>query len=1018
VPLPSLYYDKNDYKLLEILNDLMNRGVDRSHFKTILEPYLRPHGIKELAAEPALRIGYAIMHLLQSLKSEQSSDRIKALIALRDETLAAARGSMRNNRARVLVQIGKELIRARGDDEKQLELAHDFRRAAVGKVGFLRRQMKKYHLLEMPEEWNQVTFDDRVHDANSKGRKSATHLIMDAWVKGIRHLTVVYYDFMEPAVARELFASARILGVSVRVGIEYRALHRGRLIKIVWSPNGLQDDSDRDEFFRQEAVQDLMRLGRQVQSDRTLYVRAVTERFNEVHRKSMQQEFGVLPPVIDYDDVARAIGAGQPSIFHLGNHIHERLLPLFTERVGELRAQYAEADYDSKAAIAMQLESLDSLDAETIVERYLQPRENPEIPNPDDPFRDGDVPELLRLYPNELTARLRHACPASHLTLILADLDLADVLEILYDCQGRISHFEIFNIKSLTELQVRRRMPISQLQQAINEHNAVTLKRMIHGCIERLQACSDPGTADQAIRLEEILTDFHQLLDRYRRHPLRGTIGSGSTGRSTRTHGMGFAVVETLPLRSQREVRSSPAANCIPVVGDVSSAVEFTCAARRQGRKRGRLLRSIAQLPGLRNLLCIKQNRWRVEDYRIEDGRCGNVVSLGGISREGNGLQLYEEANKDRSKPSAERMNTGLKNLLKVLTGFIPAFLTFYLTKDWWVLAYLGGVIWFAITGVRNIIQSVLGGGGFRRSSYLTWHDYINWERIADSLLYTGFSVPLLDWLCKSLLLDKGFGVNTATDPLLLYTIMALTNGVYITTHNLVRGLPRQAAFANFFRSVFSIPVAFAFNMAVSVILQWHGVNDVAAVLQLWAAVISKFASDCVAGIIEGLADRGHNIAMRNWDYNEKIRQVFELFAQLEIAFPTRNMLDTLRKPEEFIELSRSSGADHVSEVMANALDLLYIRMYKPRAREALRQAMERMNEDELAVFVSSQQILAEEKEVSMLFVNGLVGRNFSKALSFYLVRYRDYLDELAREAEELRQRANDENNPLLEMVC
>jgi len=1015
VTLPSLYYDKNDHKLLEILNDLMNRGVDRSHFKTILEPYLRPHGIKELAAEPGLRIGYAIMQLLQSLTSEQSSDRIKALIALRDETLAAARGSMRNNRARVLVQIGKELIRARGDDEKQLELAHDFRRAALGKIGFLRRQMQKYHLLEMPEEWNQVTFDDRVHDANSKGRKSATHLIMDAWVKGIRHLTVVYYDFMEPAVARELFASARILDVSVRVGIEYRALFRGRLIKIVWSPNGLQDDSDRDEFFRQEAVQDLMRLGRQVQADRTGYVRAVTERFNEAHRQSMQHEFGVLPPAIDYEDVARAIGTGQPSIFHLGNHIHERLMPLFEERVVELRQQYAEADYDTKAAIAMQIETLDSLDAETIVERYLVPAENSDIPDPDSPARGDEAPELLRLSPAELTTRLRHACPASHLTLILADLELADVIEILYDCAGRISHFEIFNIKSLTELQVTRRMPISKLLQAINEHNAVTLKRMISNCIEQLGCCNTPEAQSRRDRLEEILTDFHQLLDRYRRHPLKGTIGSGSTGRSTRTHGMGFAVVETLPLRSQREVRSAPASSCIPVVCDVASSVEFVPPVVRPGRRRG-LVNTLAQLPGVRGLACAKRNRWSVSGYRIEDGRCGNVVSLGGMSREGNGLHLFEEHKTGRKKPSAERVNTTLKNLLKVLLGFIPAFLTFYLTKEWWILAYLGGVIWFAITGVRNIIQSVLGGGGLRRSSYLTWHDYIDWERIADSLLYTGFSVPLLDWLCKSVVLDHGFGITTTTDPLMLYTIMALTNGVYISTHNLVRGLPRKAALGNFFRSVFSIPVAFAFNMVVSWVLAMHGVTDAAAVLQLWAAVISKFASDCVAGIIEGLADRGHNIAMRNWDYTEKIRQVFELFAQLEIAFPTRNMLETLARPEDFIELSRSSGTDHVSEVMANALDLLYIRMYKPRAREALRVAMAAMNEDELDVFLASQQILAEEKEVAMLFVNGLVGRNFSKALSFYLVRYRDYLDELERETTYFRHR--DDDDPMPEVIC
>lgn len=985
-----LYYDANDYKLLEILNDLMRRGVDRSHFKTILEPYLRPHGIKELAADPGLRIAYAIMHLLQSLKSDQADDRIKALNALRDETLAASRGSMRNNRARVLVQIGKELIRAQGVEERQLELAHDFRRAAIGKVGFLRRQLRKYHLLEMPEEWNQVTFDDRVHDANSKGRKSATHLIMDAWVKGIRNLTVVYYNFMEPAVARELFASARILEINVRIGIEFRACFRGKFVKIVWAPNGLQDDVDIEEFFRQESVRELMRLGQEVQARRTRYVSDVTEAFNKVHRESIRQEFGISLPPVDYRDVRRAIGSGQPSVYHLGNYIHEVALPLFTNRVEELRREYEGADYDTKAAIAMQAESLDSLDADTIIARYLLPAENPSIPDPD--VSDGDdAPELLSLSPAELTARLRRACPSSSLTLILADLDLADVIEILYDCKGRITHFEVFNIKFLTELQVRRRKPFSLLQQAINEQNAVVLKRLIRNRIEWLR--EQPDGCDRAARLEAILPDFSRLLDRYRHTPLRSAVGSGSTGRSSRTHGMGFAVTDTLPFRAQREVRHRPSSCCIPVAGAASESVEFI--PPRRPDLYGRTARAACRLPGFRSLFCRTRRRWHIEELRIDGMACGDVVTLGGISQEGNGLTLFDEQETGERGPSMGRLNSSLKNALKVLTGFIPAFLTFYLTKEWWVLAYLGGVIWFTITGLRNVIQSVLGGGGVRRSPHLAWNDYISWDRIADSLLYTGFSVPLLDWLCKSVVLDRGFGITTATSPLMLYTIMALTNGVYISSHNIVRGLPRKAAMANFFRSILSIPVAIVLNEAVGSVLHLSGAGDVAAILQLWAAVISKLASDFVAGIIEGLADRSYNISMRNWDYSGKIRQVFELFTLLEIRFPTRNMLDALRSPAEFIMLSRGNGSDDVQAVMANALDLLYIRAYKPRAGDALRQAMERMTVDERAVFVASQQILREEKEVATLFVNGLVGRNFSKALSFYLIRYRNYLEEL-----------------------
>jgi hypothetical protein len=967
----------------------LNRGVDKTQFKTLLEPYLKPHGIKELAADRGLRIAYAIMHLLESLKSDQASERTKSLIALRDETLTAAKGAMRNNRARVLVQIGKELVRAKGDRCRQLALAHDFRRAAAGKVAFLRAQMRRYHLLEMPEEWNQITFDDRVHDANSKGRKSATHLVMDAWIKGIRYLTVVYYDCVDLPVARELLASAAILGIKVRIGIEYRAMHRGRFIKIVWCPGGLRDDCDIESLFRVDAVRELMEQGREARASRGEYVRAVIEAYNERHRQSIQKEFGVLLPPITYEEMAAEAGVEQPSVLHLGNYIHCLAMPLFEQRVAALREGFDEADYDAKAAIAMQVESLDALDVDTLVARYLSPEENRDIPDPDLP-REEAMPALLSLTPAELTARLRQAAHSSHLTLILADLELEDALEILFQCRGRITHLEVFNTKHLEPGQTRLRMPFSQLQQALNEQSAVKLKRLIRGCMDGVRERGAPDSEDRLRVLEGLLERFDRLLEFYKQVPLGTSIGSGSTGRSTRTHGMGFAVLETLPLRAQRETARLRPDDRIPVQGTAIRSNEYVMPRQGKGMW-SNLVHMAAQVSGLRRLVCRTSSRWRVDGYAVT-ATGGNLIALGGKRREGNGLTLFKPEDSCARRPSPGHLNTGLKNVLKILAGFIPAFLTFYLTKDWWVLAYLGGVIWFSITGLRNVIQSVLGGGGFRRSPFLAWNDYIDWERIADSLLYTGFSVPLLDWLCKSVVLDKGFGVTTSTNPLLLYSIMALTNGVYISSHNVVRGLPREAAAANFFRSVLSIPIAMLFNWAAQGILLMAGSADPMAVLQLWAAVISKLASDCVAGVIEGFADRRRNIAMRRWDYSEKLRQVFEIYSRLEIAFPTRDMLGMLNRPAEFIAFSRESNFNHVPEVIANALDLLYIMAYKPRAREALRQALEAMSEDEVAVFLASQQILREEQSVSMLFVDGLVGRNFAKGLSFYLTRYAAYL--------------------------
>ncbi|MGE4506085.1 MAG: hypothetical protein AB7D51_12115 [Desulfovibrionaceae bacterium] len=1001
----DILYDAQDEKLLDILQAIQDRGAEHADFKTLLTPYLRPHGIKELAASWRLRTAYAVIHLLGSLESAQASERLLALAALRDEVLTASSGPMRNNRARVLIQIAKELIRARGDRQRQLRLAHDFRAAALGKKRFLRKQLRKYHLLEMPEAWNQVSFDDRVHDANSKGRKSATHLMMDAWIKGIRNLRIIYYDAVERAVVHELFASARLLGVNVRVGIEYKSRFRGRFVRIILDPGLMQDDSDVEGFFEREAVQRLLALGREVQALRTEHVRAMLRAFNERHRLSIRQELGVLLPEVRFEDVLRTVGTGQPSLWHLGKHLHEVALPHFRKRVDELAQEYRKADYDGMAAIAMQVESLNAFDADTIVARYLAPSVNPDIPNPDQPLPEVESPELLRLSPAELTARLREACPAGRLTLCLADVRLEDALEILYDCRGRITRLEMFNLRTITFDQVRRRQPISELQQALNNQNAVALKRMIRACLDaRLAEPQQPGNDERVQKLRQILNDFEQLREFYKHTRLKTKVGSGSTGGSSRTPGMGLAVLETLPPNARHELQRRRRA-CLPLDASLVRSVEFTPPETPPTRL-GALVDRLAMLPGLRSLLCRTRTIWRMTALRVREGRCGNVVPLGGAVREAdNALTLHPETGGRQRRFAPEYLNSTLKNALKVLIGFIPAFLTFYLTKDWWVLAWLGAPLWFSITGIRNVIQAVLGGGGLGRSTLLRWNDYVYWDRIADSLLYTGFSVPLLDWLCKSLLLDQGFGINTATNPTLLYAVMALFNGTYISTHNIFRGLPREAAFANFFRSILSIPLAVAFNAAAGGLMEAAGAQGVDQQLQLWAAVISKLASDCVAGIIEGIADRNANLAMRRWDYAEKLKQVFEVFSTLEILHPEQDMCGELEAPERFLEHPSPERARMVPILMVNALDLLYLRLYQPRGKDALRRAMLEMNREERRIFLASQRILEAERDISRLFVDGLVGRDFSRALSFYLLRHDAYMTELAALAASLPEK-------------
>ncbi len=990
----KIFFDDRDYRLLNIVNDVFTRNREHSDFKELLTPYLHPHGIKELASSKELRVAYSVIHLLGSLETGMAEERLHALRSLKDEVLTTARGTHRNNRARILIQIMKELVRSRDDQNKQLRLAHDFRTAILGSSRIVHQQLQKYHLIEMPEEWNQVSFDDRVHDANSKGRKSATHLIMDAWIKGIRRLTVVYYNCVDPNVAAELLESASIMDITVHVGLELYSRHRGKYIRMIFEPRGFTDKQDYLYFLKSEPMQRFMAEGRKVQVYQQGYVVNALESFVKNHKQSFEKELGTDLPDLDEQEFMLSVGSGQPTLQHLGKYIHEKSLPLLRERVEELQVMHLKSNEETRERIEIQIESLNSLDPDTIIERYLKPDANPDLPNPFVPSDDPDVPSLLTLTPAALSRKIKKLHPVGRITLGTSDLTIDDVIELLYDCGGDITHLELYSIKTHPGKGLEQRLALNELQMALNSNSAIAVKRIIRARAEQLRCGQDSGCQERFNKLSHILWDIDSFLDFYRGQTLKSRIGSGSTGQSTRTQGMGFVVRETLPIKGRKDLnrRQGSTGQAIPATAELSLQVTYS---RIPGRRH--FGHTLCSVPFLRDIFCFKRADWKTRSFCINSEGQGNVYPLGGIqeSSENRFSLKPRKTTTSNHSFSARYLNRNVLNALKVLVGFIPAFATFALTKDWWVLAYLGAFIWFGITGVRNIIQSILGGGGLGRSSLLRWNDYLSWDRICTSLMFTGFSVPLLDWLLKTKILNNGFDINTTTSPLLLYSIMALTNGIYIFSHNIFRGLPKSAAFLNLFRSVLSIPIALAFNSVVGLLLSYGGVLAVDMILQKWAAVISKLASDCVAGAIEGLADKGQNILMRRWDYKGKLRQMFQVFTNLELLFPEKDMLKTMAEPDSFINLVRESETGLEKIVMTNALDFLYFWMYQPRAASALKQALAAMTAEEREIFLVSQQILNQERDISRLFVDGVVGKRFSKALSFYLMRYPKYLKQI-----------------------
>ncbi len=1041
----SLRFDRQDYEFLAMINRSLDPQRDD---KAVLFPSLHPNGIVELSSPTEMRMALAVLHLLDSLKQGEEEDRLQGLQALRDEVLASARTSLRYNTGRVLIQIMKEIVRAHGDAARQIRLAHDFRQAATGKPSVVRRMLRRYYLLEMPEEWNQAVFDHHVHDANTKGRKNATHLIMDAWIKGIRSLTVIYYNYVTLEAARELTRAAEIMGVHLRIGLLFHAPFRGRLIDFIWIPRGFADAEGFLNFLAEPPMRHLMNAGRQATQWLEGRVLRMLDHWNSHGRQELAEEIRQPIPPLEPAAFIAFVGAGQASLIHLAECIHRHIFPALKAGAAELQAAMRPLDEHGPEYFALheRLARLDALTGETLLERLNNPARNPDL----EVFRhaptDPDCPEILRLAPLVLLDWLTSLHTGNRVILNLADLTPDDALNLLWDCQGLITHLEIFNLKDWQEGKAAHIQTINDIQRAINDHSAPRLKQIIRGLIRDCEDAAPapgpeardetddaqaapkddspsgavvgaassgaPSCEERAERLHVILRNIPHLLEFYKKTKLQARMGTDSTSRPGRRYGMGLAYPETLPSRARKEVRENVHASRLrlPLRTELHERITFRSGTDEEAASR--FTRLIRRLPGCRHFRKFRQREWiPVQEHTLvcNSGACGtdmnphaanqgNVVTLGGMGRASANGFLPETAVRDAHPDKERYINTRLANTLKVLAGFIPAMITFQITQEgWWFLAWLGAPLWFLITGLRNIVQAVLGGGGLRRSPLLRWNNYVSWSRLCDSLMYTGFSVVLLELLVRRWLLTDTLNIHADTSALLTFSVISIINGLYIAGHNYLRGLQREAIIANLFRSVFAIPVALVYNVLFAALLALMNVADAAPLLASCAAIISKIASDTVAGVIEGIADRNSNVRLRILDYANKLQQMFNVYARLETVYPDQGVVEMLAEPHEMLAELDKTNRDLRIALIINALDMMYFWFYQPRALYVLTRRLQRLSGVERLVLWRSQCVLACEREVSQMLVDGLVGNSFARPLSFYLDRHAEYLRDMER---------------------
>ncbi|MEJ2037393.1 MAG: hypothetical protein P8X55_00480, partial [Desulfosarcinaceae bacterium] len=559
--IPRYLFDRRDYKLLSIVNEVLSSPRARHFDHGELYAQFHPQGIKELAESRGLRIAYATIMLLQSLVTGRVEDRLGALRALRDEVIDTAYGPLRRNTARVLLQIMKELVRAHGDQWRQLQLAHDFRSTASGKPRLVRRQLHQYHLLEMPEEWNQIAFDDHVH---------------------------------------------------------------GKYVGLIWVPRGFHDAQDFLCFLEEPEVEALMQEGRVASRYQEKRVLALLGEVNKRHRHAIREKYKLDLPELEESDFRAYVAPGQASALHLARYLHAKIVPLLSDRVEALRQDYQSTrDADEQRRIQALVDELNHLTADAMMDEYLDRVHNPDIAdpedsdpedsNPEDANKDEEIPWLLRLDPKNLIDHLVNLRSGYRLTLNLTGLQVEDVLEILYAGEGRITRLEIFNLKDHSAGLTGHVPAIAEMQQAVNQGNVIALKSILRRSIQRL-SLEDPPDASRIEQLRVILHDIITLKAFYTGTRLTSRIGSDSTGGSPRTYGMGLVVEETLPQRARRQIdRPNEARLRLPIAVQVARQIVFHPRPTPPGPSR--LMNALRRLPGCGNLGLRREKSWQVHEY-------------------------------------------------------------------------------------------------------------------------------------------------------------------------------------------------------------------------------------------------------------------------------------------------------------------------------------------------------------------------------------------------------------------
>ncbi len=796
-----------------------------------LAPISHPLGVNRWFKKRRMSIAESYLRVVRDLDSHFSRSRLDALAVMAGVALNPKSLALPLNTARVQMALMKETVKNRYSKRRQLELLSDFSRSTGGQRQVISLLCDELNIVELPERGTRLAdfsygWDWHVHDMATFGRKNVTQLVIDAFIKGISAITIVYGSASDLDKMEEAVEAGGILGVRAGLALEYAAMVEGLKYHFMAELPPIQKPEEVARFFSsvQESLGWFFSGLERNRSLRTESTRALLEEFNREHLEEINEGWLGRGPYrlepLSFDDFAAHFPAASVNRVHLSEYLFARLMPVLKNR--QLRGRIDRAGKDHRYDGLKKL--LRDMSPESLLERYFSGEGAGD-------YRTvfEDAAEAARAL-QDAGCRVKLIAPLEH------GLDSAcHALEMLQD---RVASVEVYN----TQDAVRNS----------EEELLAFAKRVEHLNVQRAEEGKPPCLP---------------------------VCGSDATGRNPKIPGMGFI-----------------------------------CGQQVSGKYAKRYLNRHRPLPAYLSALILAAGK-PVNPADVVSTGTKRIWSMGKIATTspwhgGAGPKGAADAGKGKLVPPLRAwryFNPLFKELVYTLIGYTVA--TSFIGPTY-------GLLWLLITGVRNSIADLVAYKGSKLSDWSLRS--INFDNVAQSLFWTGFSVPILGMVKSGFdsvwpWAAEGLAFNTVK-----FFFISFANGLYLASHNTLRGFDRKVVRANFFRSVIAWPFA-----TISAPL--------GNLLAIPSIVQAKIWSDVVAGFIEGGSKFASVIRLRRKNIKEILpgilagqgelrhSSLLDLLYLFKEDPRTRSSLRTLYDPSRLVRLvlGREARADQPVDLQA-----------------------------------------------------------------------------------------------------